>query len=264
MQQKHIGKLLKQATGGILGSAMDLVLYQCYFLFLLPGRTTMYKQIRATEEASMMLDEINHKTISNALTNLIQKGMVKRSKTGALELEITDLGKKRITEIIPTYKEKRPWDGYIYLISYDIPTSSNTKRDLFREYLRRIGCGKLQDSLWMTPYNPTEIVHIFVDEQNIPGTILVSKLGKDGAIGEENQKDLIARIYSYKKLTDAYDEFIQTYTHRNHRSAIQCSINYYSILKNDPQLPFVLEPKNFPAKRAYQILKSRFSVVSAG
>jgi len=252
----HIGKLLTQATAGILGTAMDVMLFQWYYLCLLPGKYTMAQQDRAWDEAEMMLAELNHTTIARALSNLLQKGLIKRLKTDAKTLEITDLGKKRISELIPTYKEKRPWDGYLYLVSYDIPTSTNTKRDLFRDYLKKIGCGKLQDSLWMTPYNPTGVVNEFIDEYHIPGTILVSKLGKDGTIGDEDRQSLIVRIYQYEKLTKHYDAFIQTYTHRKNMSKTEALLSYHAILRDDPQLPFALEPDGFPARDAYALFQS--------
>ena len=251
MQKKTLGKLLFQITNGVVGTVIDLVLYQTYLLYTIGGKHTQYEINKAFEEAGQMLEECNYKLLSRALSNAIQKGFIKRIHQGEHAYEITKLGKQRIAEMFPTYKEKRPWDGYLYLVSYDIPRTSNTKRDLLREYLRRIGCGKLQDSLWMTPYNPTGIVDEFVNDHQVPGTILVSKLGKDGNIGQKDQKTLISQVYHYDTLIDRYNEFIKTYQKNQNPNKTQLSMDYYTILNDDPQLPFSLEPDDFPAREAH-------------
>lgn len=254
-----IKKNLALATNNIVDTITDAVLYITFNTLTGIGTRTTKDADYSMYQADILLSRYNSKTIRKSLNNLISRQYLKRNKTkDGITLTITREGMKRISERIPSYKETRPWDGYLYLVSYDIPIKSNAKRNILREYLRRIGCGKLQDSLWMTPYNPTEIVHVFVDEQNIPGTILVSKLGKDGAIGDEDRKNLIARVYAYKTLTDRYEEFINTYTNQKYSSPTQYSIEYYSILKDDPQLPFALEPNNFPAQQAHRLFQSFF------
>jgi DNA-binding transcriptional regulator PaaX len=105
----------------------------------------------------------------------------------------------------------------------------------------------------MTPYNPTGIIDTFTEENSIPGTILVSKLGKDGAIGDEDRKTLIQRVYGYKKLNDRYKAFIDQYTNRKEVSKTQRALDYHMILTDDPQLPFALEPERFLAKEAHRL-----------
>ena len=80
---------------------------------------------RVVEEVHGMLDEVNYKTIKKALYNLSSRGFVDYIHSDDhTALAITNLGKKRIEEILPTYKTDRPWDGHIYLVSYDIPTKA--------------------------------------------------------------------------------------------------------------------------------------------
>lgn len=253
MKRKEIGKKLLQLSGGIIGSVFDLCLYQTFLVFTLAGK--QHHISTGFYQADQLLEEINHKTIANSLYTLVKKGLIKPLKRGSLQYTITELGKQRIAETFPTYKTHRPWDGYLYLISYDIPKKSNTKRNQLRDYLKKIGCGLLQDSLWMTPYNPQGIVEDFVEEHNIPGTILVSKLGKDGSIGDEDRQSLINRIYQYDKLADRYTEFIEAYANNHRRTPFDISMAYLTILKDDPQLPFPLEPPNFPAKKAYDLTR---------
>lgn len=259
MKKRKIAHTLLHATEGVISTITDLILVQTYFLFLLPGRTSPYKIYRAQEEAQRMLDSINYETIKQTLYELTKQGYIKRtSKRSSMELEITELGKKRIASLFPMYHIHRPWDSHIYLISYDIPVQANRKRTVFREFLKRSGCAMLQASLWITPYAPQGIIEEFVRTHKPGGTILVSKLGKDGAIGEEKLEDLIRRVYALDQLQERYEHFITTYTSRSlSYSLAQITIDYYAILKQDPQLPFALLPKDFPDRKAYELYQSK-------
>ena len=251
---------LSRVTNDVIDTLADAVLFVTFNMLTTTGTRTMKQADYGMYQADLLLCRYNSQTIRKALHNLVSKRYIKRKNVETeFELSITREGLTRIHELIPTYKEKRSWDGYLYLISYDIPVKSNTKRNLLRQYLRHIGCGKLQDSLWMTPYNPTGIVDIFVDEEHVPGTILVSKLGKDGTIGNESRKTLIAKVYGYRELQIHYEEFIEKYSDPKSVSKTQLAIDYYTILKNDPQLPFALEPDNFPSRTANRIFRSLLS-----
>lgn len=242
-RKKGVSDEILRVTGGLVGSVTNLILLNLYTLINLGGVKTMGDAMRMVEEVHGMLDTVNYQTIKSAIHALTAKGYVKRSpKHTSLELMITKLGYERINEIIPTYKTHRPWDGHIYLISYDIPKSANRSRDLLREYIRRTGGALLQESLWINPYNPALLLEEFTKIHDFPGTILVSKLGHDGTIGDESLSDLILRVYKLDTLADRYNEFLDKGKHPT---------EYLAILKNDPQLPFSLLPKDFPAQKAW-------------
>ncbi len=260
MRGRAARKLIVHATEGVFSTLTDVVLSEIFFFLLMTGARSSYDVYRASEEARRLIDErINYTTIKQTLYNLTRKGLIKRSpKRSAVELEITDLGKKRINALFPTYHENRPWDGYMYLISYDIPVKTNEKRALLREYLRRIGCALLQESFWITPYAPQHIIKEYTEEHNIPGTVLVSKLGKDGTIGDESFEDLIRRVYHLDDLANRYTSFIDAYEGNTKTSLFELSLAYFAILKDDPQLPFELLPKHFPAARAWNLFRAHF------
>ncbi|KKT36065.1 MAG: PaaX domain protein [Candidatus Gottesmanbacteria bacterium GW2011_GWB1_44_11c] len=244
-------------TNGMIDTVIDAVLYITFNTVLSVGVRNMRQMEYAQYQSDVLLCTYNAQTIRRALDTLVSRKLIQRNKTPiGRNITISQEGIKRINEMIPTYKTHRPWDGYLYLISYDIPISSNTKRNLLREHLKRIGCGKLQDSLWMTPYNPTSIIDEFIEDHGIPGTILVSKLGKDGSIGDEDRKTLIKRVYGYEQLNERYERFIHGYTKLKNPSITQRSLAYHAILADDPQLPFALEPEYFLGKEAYRVFQS--------
>ncbi len=205
-----------------------------------------------------MLDGVNYKKIKQTLYNLCKKGLIERSsRQRHADFQITSTGKARIAEIFPSYHKNRPWDGYIYLVSYDISTRANHKRNILRAYLKKIAGGKLQDSLWLSPYDPTDILHDFVKQYTVPGRILISKIGKDGSIGEETLEQLIEQIYSLGNLQEKYRDFLRAYGDKK-ASPTKMALEYGAILKDDPQLPFPLEPAGFLAGSAHTLFQSYF------
>lgn len=232
----------------------NTLLYSFYLYGASFGKQGSYGMHRAFEEAGEALKDCNYQSIKNALNQLTKTGLIHRTrKRSQLEITITKEGSERINQLFPTYRTSRPWDGHVYLISYDIPTKYNKARDLLRLYIRRTGGALLQESLWLNPYNPQSIIEEFIEERSIPGTVLISKMGTDGAIGDEKLAELIARIYEYASLTEQYNGFIHTFQHAKNPSPIASAMKYTSILRNDPQLPFELEPKGFPAQKAYTL-----------
>lgn len=264
MRKKLVAEKLLQATEGLVATATDLILFLTILPFSLPGAYTHGQVARRVENVTSLISEdLNYRTIKNTVRKLIAAGLVaKKTKRNALDIAITKLGRERMNAIIPTYQEDRPWDGHLYLVSYDIPAKPNHKRDLLREHLRRIGAVLLQESLWLTPYNPRDLVNDFAIEKEIGGAILVSKLGTDGAIGDETLLDLIARVYMLDALDRRYAEFIEIYSDIKIVNSFKVTVDYLSILKDDPQLPFSLLPEKFSGEKAYRLYHSLTNTMS--
>lgn len=254
MARKSYTDTVLKVTDGLIGTVTDLMLLNIYFLIQVGGVKTMGDASRVVDDVHGMLDTVNYKTIKKALYNLRSRGLIAHmDRTNPTAVAITNLGKQRIEETIPTYKVNRPWDKHIYLISYDILTKANKSRDMLREYIRRTGGTILQESLWVNPYNPSLLLKDFVEDHAIPGTVLVSKLGHDGTVGEETLPDLIMRIYGLDTLAQRYEEFLETYRRpASTTPKTTITIDYLAILKDDPQLPFPLLPKDFPAEKAWR------------
>ncbi len=255
MKRKEIIKVIGRVSEGLFETVTDTLLFTTYLSLTHMTVRNAYQAFRAGEESHRMLDEINYQTIKKVTYNMITKGLLKRiSKEGREEIAITKFGRERLDAIIPVYRVHRPWDGHLYLVSYDIPTQANDARNLLREYIRKTGGALLQESLWINPYNPSHILSDFVAEHDIPGSVLVSKLGKDGSVGDEKLPDLIRRVYRLDDLAVRYESFLNAYTKRDKQTfyPLEAAMSYLPTLKDDPQLPFPLEPDDFPAARAYQ------------
>lgn len=256
MKGKKVRKKVLAAADTMLGTAVDAALFVLYLGLTVCTVRTMSEAIATSEEVEALRDRFNYKAIKQAIYVLTRKQLIRRShERSALNVTITDLGKKRLQTIIPSYLTARPWDGFVYLVSYDIPAKQNHQRDRLRDHIKATGGALLQESLWINPYNPSLLLEEFATRHNIPGAILVSKLGRDGAIGEENLTDVIARVYELDKLADRYSEFIERFEENQKIKPVALIHDYLNILKDDSQLPFALLPKDFPADRAYRLAK---------
>ena len=254
---KKTKDIMYQVTDGLAGTAVNGVLYWLYWFGASFGKSkTSYGAYQAFREAHAALEEFNYDSFKHIISKLRRQGLItKRKAYSGVELAISDKGKQRLSEFIPQYQTERPWDGFLYLISYDIPEHRHSTRNLLRSFLKRIGCALLQESLWLTPYNPRKLIDEFVGEHGITGTILISKLGRDGAVGDETLDVLLDRVYHLTALNDRYKEFIRACTHES-RHTFQLRITYDRIVKDDPQLPYGLLPKDWKGDEAYQLLQN--------
>lgn len=254
IHKRTVRKEIKKRTHQLFSATTDCLLF-CLFVPLAAGgkRRTARGVDQTFEEAFGLLQGINYQTIKRALYHLKNKGLIKNAKDWALEPIITAEGKKRLESYLPVYDEKRIWDGRLFLVNYDIEITKNRLRDLFRGTLRQIGAIKLQNSLYLTFYNPHKVLQDFLDEHDLHGTALVSELGKDGFIGQGELKEFLWEQAGLEKLNQHYEEFIEQYKNQKHFSKTQVALDYYSVLRDDPQLPFQLLKDEYLGDQAYLV-----------
>jgi len=254
-------EVIKDITYNVCGTLIDLLLWQVFLVGASIGKSGPRGVHEAFREADNILQKVNHRTLSATWYQLTKKRLLTYNKRkNIFTAEITNFGKKRLLQKFPQYYQKRPWDKKIYLITYDIQTKANTKRDKLRRFLNQIGCKLLQESVYLTPYNPRQIISEFDNKYKIPGTIIVSDMGQDGGIGETDIKDVLVKLYTLESVNDRYEKFIATSKKKN-IVLKSLMFEYLSILKDDPQLPFNLLPEGWYGDKAYNIyekLKSQY------
>lgn len=234
----------------VLEKAVDISLVAIFYNLELFGtqRKDWWKLESRVEND---LVKFNYETIKRAIIYLKKKGLVQAGREKLSLPQITQQGQERLSSILPQYNTKRVWDKRVYLITYDLPVNKNKERNDLRFFLKRIGCGMLQKSVWITPYNPTGLLKKYTEEKSLNDLILVSSLGKDGTVGETNMADLFIEIYKLRKLNEEYKEFISNAKDR--KLTKELLIFYYlNILGEDPQLPFALLPEWWTGDTAHK------------
>jgi len=250
---KSVSRAALALTEGLFSHAVDLTLLLMVYMgeLSIPSRT-FGKEWRAAGAASRFIQEINYDVIKNAIVTARRYGYLTKTTGRKSWPKITESGKKRLASVLPHYDEERSWDGRLHLVTYDIPETRADDRYLLREYIKRIGCGRLQDSVWITPYNPIDLLRTFTRDKGLEGTIIVSDVGSDGAIGDEDIRALVSRVYNLEALNDRYMEWLkETEDGVDHWAMIK----FLSILKDDPQLPFSILPPRWKGDAAYRHVK---------
>lgn len=260
-KRHELSRKLIDLSEGLFSHAFDAALWLSVYVVALSGLSRGGRRSAwwAGDETDKFLEDINYQAIKNAIITATKKGYITSVKKNAPP-EITEAGKRRLDELIPYYDEKRVWDGQLHLVTYDIPESKRQDRNVLRRHLIRLGCAKLQESVWVTPYNPIDTLRSFIDEEGLTGTVIVSALGKDSSIGEEDFVSLLARLYRLDALNKRYTFWLDVYK----KGAVDQGglVSYLAILKDDPQLPFALLPTWWKGDEAYKKVASTLTKLS--
>lgn len=174
MKNKKLQKEVLKISEGVVSTAMDITLLLAFYgLEAIMKPPTPKGAWQARETAFEDLEQINYDTIKNALHHLKNKGLIQYTRETITHPQITRQGLKRLKSTIPTYDKKRVWDGKIYLVTYDIPQEQKSDREQLRYYLKEIGCGRLQNSVWITPYNPQSVLEDFIEQSELKGAVII-------------------------------------------------------------------------------------------
>lgn len=257
IKKRLTSKKVKKLTEGLLGTVVDLALFSLFLPLSSFGHSPtsrgVYQTFKETDEA---LADFNYQTIKRSLTKLREQGFIESLKDWVNEPMITQAGLKRLCNLLPQYQTKRPWEGKLYLINYDISREQNYLRDRLRDLLKKLGAIRLQDSLYLTANNPYKFINQFKEENNLDALVLVSELGRKGFSGEDNLKDFIWEKAGLEKVNERYLNFLEKWKNfKGKLSKTEIAIEYYSILQNDPQFPFEILPDNYLGDEAYLLFR---------
>ncbi len=100
--------------------------------------------------------------LRETLSRLKKKGMVEFMRHSGKRYPIlTERGKSHAERIrLSAVEIPRPrrWDGRWRVVIFDIPHARRSTRDRVREILKRLGFHRLQNSVWVHPYDCEEII----------------------------------------------------------------------------------------------------------
>jgi len=238
-RRKNYRNRVSKLTSGIFNTLLD----SCLFVFFLNlnglamtrGKVNI---LQAIDSAVKLTRITNANSLKRVIYKLKSKSWIKKKED---YLKITQLGMERLKRIIPEYEEKRPWDGIIYLITYDIPEERKKFRDYLREYIEKLGCAMMQRSVWLTPYNPKKLIAEFVKDNKIAGLVLVSELKEGSYIGGKPIDEALEKIYRLDDIYVEYMNFLRD-VEEGELKGPELIMRYFAVLKKDSQLPFELLP----------------------
>lgn len=122
-----------------------------------------------------------------AVGRLVVKKHVKRNARGLLE--ITEEGRRHleleIARAESPAKRRRRWDGRYRLVLFDIPQKRRAVRDRLRLIMSQCGFMRLQDSVWVSPYDCEELIALVKAELRVGNDVLyaiVDQIGNESRI----------------------------------------------------------------------------------
>jgi len=248
--QKEIGDRVRTYTRGMAGSATELMLYAIRFNMDLGSSGEHVWD----EESNKALKEINFSSFKRALTHLRSKGYVNEVEGTTTGFQLTEAGIAEVAKFIPQYREERDWNGKVYLVNYDLPVTSNSARNAFRDYIKSIGCGLVQHSLWLTPFDPREKLTSYLESHEIDkSNVIVSSVNLEVELYSYQIPSLIEKAFGLEKINNKYKEYINAA--ENGLSRERRIFAFLEVLKNDPQAPYDLIPDDWAGYRAYELFK---------
>ncbi len=106
--------------------------------------------------------------INRARNRLLKSGLLEKDRRGYLI--ITNAGQNKLAEQkLSHYRIDKPkrWDGRWRVITFDIPERRKRTRDQIRQTLSHIGFVRLQDSVWVYPYNCEDLIALLKADMGI-------------------------------------------------------------------------------------------------
>jgi len=112
-----------------------------------------------------------------ALGRLVALGYVSFEKLeGKSYARITDTGRQKLAFMLEKEKfgipKKRRWDRRWRAIVFDVPERRRKTRDRLRSIMREIGFVRLQDSVWVFPYDCEDFIALLKAELKIGFSVL--------------------------------------------------------------------------------------------
>jgi len=113
-------------------------------------------------------------SIIRSRDNLIKKGLLAIKNNN---LSITQNGKRYLFRYLSLGDNKKlnrnkKWDGKWRVLIFDIPENRRFARNSVRQALVSIGFMRLQDSVWVYPYNCENLINLIKTENESDGEIL--------------------------------------------------------------------------------------------
>lgn len=254
--------IIARITGELTATAMDLVVLSAAFggglILFGPKGKDLYADKKLNDAlriSSLMYKKWNKSSFRRAVGRAMGDGLIKKVEYG---FGLTAEGEKRLKTILPEYKRPKPWDGKLWLITYDIPNDKKRTRDKFRKWLVEIGCRMIQESVWLSIKDPTEWIKSFISKSK-KRSIIVSCLGKDGSVGGESLPELLDRVFDLTKLNKEYIKWIESsaeISDDERKFGLAC--RYLYLLQQDPMFPKELLPEDWAGDQAMDLFDKQY------
>ncbi len=203
---------------------------------------------------------VKRKSLLNTISRLLKTERIERViKGGKVKISITPKGLKTLGTVnfdLDKFSNKK-WDEKWRLVVFDIEEKYKFQRESIREKLRELGFGKLQESVWMSPFPIERELAEYFDDESIHGEVLITR--SDILVGDN--KGLANRVWKLEEINDAYESLYDNWLDGNNskgaKEAFEFEMSFFELLGNDPFLPAELLPEIWHRNKVIRIYLSQ-------
>ncbi len=113
--------------------------------------------------------------VKRSIDRLVEKGLIKFEKTeNGIFARLTTKGERRLYQMYDKGELPRPrkWDGKWRIIIYDLKEERKALREKLRRTIESFGFLKLQDSVWVYPYDCEDLITLMKADFKIGKDVL--------------------------------------------------------------------------------------------
>ena len=212
-----------------------------------------------------------------------KKGLLtKHRKEKKIFLQLTDKGKTVVRDHRRAGRHSsRPWDEKWRLVIFDIPEKRSEARTSLRNYLKTLGFGKVQRSIWITPHDLQRPIDHFLLKLKISDYVYQVTVEQFRGLTDV---ELARTFWPIKTLHAEYQNLVKKYSGRliqfQRMKSTKDSSNgdssslrnrflgtllwdYQTIAARDPQLPSELLPPDWGQKSWLEFIERAQRIFSA-
>src|SRR3989344_5720121 len=157
-----------------------------------------YEQMYGFVPAKYKKHNFDHLVWRSLKTGYIEKVV----KDNIPYLRLTSIGKKRIERDFPLFKmQSEKWDRKWRVVTFDIEEVNRKTRERFREKLKELGFGMLQESVFITPNDIVRDFSEFVESYNLEDSVYILEVSQ---IVGGDVKSLVNKIWHLDELDERY------------------------------------------------------------
>ena len=211
-------------------------------------------------------------SIYKAVSRLEKDGLLKkRIKENKVYLHLTEKGKNAIRAHRKAgWHSRQTWDEKWRVVIFDVPEKRAKARRYLRSYLKSLGFGKVQRSIWITPYDFGNLINHFSRKMDLSDCIYQMTVEKFRGL---NGVEVAQSFWRIKTINSEYQDLVIIHSdrlrqiHNNKdktdlpesqlRKRFLSSLlwDYQTIAARDPHLPVQLLPADWAQQKALDFIE---------
>lgn len=193
--------------------------------------------------------DYNSFRLTKMISRLFHTGyMEKIIKNGKPYLRLTSKARDSLKRDFSLFRQQnRSWDGKWRLVIFDIKEKERYLRDMLREKLVELGFGRLQKSIYLSPFDFNQDLAEFFQAEGILGRAFVLA-AKHELMGDP--KDLANLVWQLTDLNEEYESLWREIQElkgglKSGEAVKEIKNKYLELIIKDPCLPWDLLPADW-------------------